>query len=88
MPFKAAATEHHRSRDCIASGRNHRLHHVARMVDVHRIERSIYYDNQTKGAVELVRGNDYGLSNVAATVVNLLGFEAPDIWDASTVRLK
>ncbi|MCW5699316.1 MAG: 2,3-bisphosphoglycerate-independent phosphoglycerate mutase [Rhodospirillales bacterium] len=48
----------------------------------------IYYDNQTKGAVELVRGNDYGLSNVAATVVNLLGFEAPDIWDASTVRLK
>ena len=45
----------------------------------------IYYDNQTDGAVKLQHGNDYGLSNVAATVANLLGFEAPDLWDDSVV---
>jgi len=45
----------------------------------------IYYDNQTDGAVKLLQGNDYGLSNIAATVANLLGFEAPDLWDDSVV---
>lgn len=48
----------------------------------------IYYDNQTNGAVELVRGNDYGLSNIAASIVNLLGFEAPEMWDASTLTFR
>ena len=48
----------------------------------------IYYDNQTNGAVTLRLGNDYGLSNLAATMVNLLGFEAPEIWDESMVELK
>ena len=31
---------------------------------------------------------DFGLSNVAATTVNLLGFEAPEVWDESMVNLK
>jgi 2,3-bisphosphoglycerate-independent phosphoglycerate mutase len=48
----------------------------------------ILYDNQTNGALDLVRGNDFGLSNVAATIVNLLGYEAPDLWDATTLSLK
>ncbi len=48
----------------------------------------IYYDNQTDGAVALRTGNDYGLSNLAATMVNLLGYEAPEIWDESMVEFK
>ena len=30
----------------------------------------------------------FGLSNVAATMVNLLGYEAPDIWDCSLIEIK
>ena len=30
----------------------------------------------------------FGLSNVAATMVNLLGYEAPDMWDESIVDVK
>lgn len=30
----------------------------------------------------------FGLSNVAATVVNMLGYEAPDMWDASIITVK
>lgn len=30
----------------------------------------------------------FGLSNVAATMVNLMGYEAPDMWDASLITLK
>ena len=48
----------------------------------------IIYDNFTsdKYSVKLGR-DDFGLSNVAATTVNLLGFEAPSIWDESMVEL-
>ena len=48
----------------------------------------IIYDNFTndKYSVKLGR-EDFGLSNVAATTVNLLGFEAPEIWDESMVEL-
>ena len=28
----------------------------------------------------------FGLSNVAATVVNLLGYEAPEMWDESMIE--
>jgi 2,3-bisphosphoglycerate-independent phosphoglycerate mutase len=31
---------------------------------------------------------DFGLSDVAATTVNLLGYEAPEIWDESMISLK
>ncbi len=48
----------------------------------------ILYDNQTDGAVSLRLGNDYGLSNIAATVANLLGFEAAEMWDESMVEFK
>ena len=30
----------------------------------------------------------FGLSNVAATMVNLMGYEAPDMWDESIIEVK
>ena len=47
----------------------------------------IIYDNVTNGAysVKADEGN-FGLSNVAATMVNLMGFEAPAIWDESIIK--
>jgi len=49
----------------------------------------IIYDNFYKDAytVKADEGN-FGLSNVAATTVNLLGYEAPAMWDASIIDLK
>ena len=48
----------------------------------------IVYDNFTAGSYKVKLGReDFGLSAVAATTVNLLGFEAPDIWDESMVEL-
>ena len=49
----------------------------------------IIYDNFTsdKYTVKLGR-DDFGLSAVAATTVNMLGFEAPAIWDESMIELK
>ena len=49
----------------------------------------IIYDNFTadKYSVKTDRV-DLGLSSVAATTVNLLGYEAPDIWDEALVELK
>ncbi len=48
----------------------------------------IIYDNFTadKYTVKLGR-EDFGLSAVAATTVNLLGYEAPEIWDESMIEL-
>ena len=49
----------------------------------------IVYDNFTSAAYELKQGRaDFGLSNVAATTVNMLGYEAPEIWDESMITLK
>ena len=31
---------------------------------------------------------EYGLSNIASTVVNLLGYKAPEKWDASMIEVK
>ncbi len=39
-----------------------------------------HYTVKTEGA--------FGLSNVAATTVNLLGYKAPEMWDASIVEVK
>ncbi len=47
----------------------------------------IIYDNNTKDAYKVKSGN-FGLSNVAATVVNLLGYEKPEVWDESVIELK
>ncbi len=47
------------------------------------------YDNKNKGAYT-VKADDgsFGLSNVAATVVNLLGYEAPSMWDTSIIEIE
>ena len=43
----------------------------------------IFYDNFTAGEYTLNLDGTYGLSNLAATTVNLLGYEAPEMWDPS-----
>ena len=49
----------------------------------------IVYDNFTADKYELKQGRgDFGLSNVAATTVNMLGFDAPEIWDESMIEIK
>ncbi len=49
----------------------------------------VIYDNFYADAytVKEDRGT-FGLSNVAATAVNLLGYEAPEMWDESVITLK
>ena len=46
----------------------------------------ILYDNHHLGAYSLKNG-DFGLANIAATAVNLLGFEAPDCWEESMILI-
>ena len=49
----------------------------------------IIYDNFTADKYEIKQGRaDFGLSNVAATTVNMLGFEAPEIWDETMIEVK
>ena len=49
----------------------------------------IIYDNRYRDSYEVKAQNEsFGLSNVAATMVNLLGFEAPSIWDESLIIMK
>ena len=49
----------------------------------------ILYDNFSNGAYIVKEdAGEFGLSNVAATTVNLLGYEAPAMWDASSIELK
>ena len=45
------------------------------------------YDNFYTDKYECVDGK-YGLANVAATVVTMMGYEAPEIWNKSMVELK
>ncbi|MBE6604578.1 MAG: 2,3-bisphosphoglycerate-independent phosphoglycerate mutase [Ruminococcaceae bacterium] len=50
----------------------------------------IIYDNTPAKDAYTVRADEgqFGLSNVAATMVNLLGYEAPDMWDHSIISVK
>ncbi len=47
----------------------------------------IFYDNQRRDAYEILPGQ-YGLANVAATTVNLLGYEAPELWEQGILKFK
>ena len=40
----------------------------------------VLYDNQTGGRIQVEEGT-FGLSNLAASIVNLLGFSAPPMWE-------
>ena len=49
----------------------------------------IIYDNtDAKEHYTVKKDGKFGLSNVAATTVNLLGYEAPEMWDDSIIGLK
>ncbi len=49
----------------------------------------IIYDNtDAKNHYTVKTDGAFGLSNVAATTVNLLGYEAPEMWDASIIEVK
>ncbi len=50
----------------------------------------IIYDNTAAKNTYTVKADDgsFGLSNVAATMVNLLGYEAPEMWDTSIIDVK
>ena len=49
----------------------------------------ILYNNVCADAYTVKADNgQFGLSNVAATMVNLLGYEAPAIWDESIIDVK
>ena len=49
----------------------------------------IIYDNrETKGYTVKADEGKFGLSNVAATMVNLLGYKAPAMWDESIIEVK
>ena len=45
----------------------------------------IIYDNFYADTYKVVESDEYGLANVAATTVNLLGYEAPDMWNKSII---
>ena len=48
----------------------------------------IIYDNFTKDKYTVKLGRtDLGLSSVAATTVNMLGYKAPEIWDESIIEI-
>jgi 2,3-bisphosphoglycerate-independent phosphoglycerate mutase len=47
----------------------------------------IFYDNFYRDAYTVKAEGDFGLSDLAATVVNLLGYEAPTMWDPSMIEI-
>ena len=47
----------------------------------------IIYDNFYSGKYT-VNAGDFGLANVAATTVNFLGYEAPEMWNGSLIKIK
>jgi 2,3-bisphosphoglycerate-independent phosphoglycerate mutase len=47
----------------------------------------IIYDTKNSGKYQL-KDEGFGLANIASTVVNLLGYEAPDIWEKSMIEFK
>ena len=50
----------------------------------------IIYDNRSDKDAYTVKADNgqFGLSNVAATMVNLMGYEAPAMWDESIIEVK
>ncbi len=46
----------------------------------------IIYDNKYADSYKVKTDGSFGLSNVAATVVNLLGYDAPEMWDESIIE--
>ncbi len=47
----------------------------------------IIFDTKNSGEY-ILKDEGFGLANIASTVVNLLGYEAPDIWESSMIEFK
>ncbi|MBE6681863.1 MAG: 2,3-bisphosphoglycerate-independent phosphoglycerate mutase [Ruminococcaceae bacterium] len=47
----------------------------------------IIYDNKFADNYKVIEKDTYGLSNIAATLVNLMGYKAPEIWDESMIEV-
>ncbi len=47
----------------------------------------IIYDNKYSENYKVIEKDNYGLSNIAATLVNLMGYEKPEIWDESMIEV-
>ncbi len=47
----------------------------------------IFYDNHASSSYRVKTAGSFGLANVAATTVNLLGYEAPDFWNESMIEI-
>ncbi len=45
------------------------------------------YDNFYSDKYECIEGK-YGLANVAATMVTMMGYDAPEIWEKSMIKIK
>ncbi len=48
----------------------------------------IFFDPCGADRYTVKKDGKFGLSNVAATAVNLLGYEAPAMWDESMIEIK
>ena len=48
----------------------------------------IIYDNFYGDEYEIKKNDDFGLANIAASTLNLLGYEAPDMWEESILKFK
>ena len=49
----------------------------------------IIYDNfYSENYTVKADNGQFGLANVAATMVNLLGYEAPEVWNESIIEVK
>ena len=47
----------------------------------------VFYDNtDAASAYRIKKEGSFGLSNVAATVVSLLGYQPPEMWDESMIE--
>ena len=47
-----------------------------------------FYDNSNNDKYDVIKEDGYGLANFAATVVTLMGEDAPDYWYKSMVKVK
>ena len=72
----AIITADHGNADEMAAKTSHTLNPVP----------CIIYDNKFADTYTVKKDGKFGLSNVAATVVNLLGYEAPEMWDESMIE--
>ncbi len=48
----------------------------------------IFFDPKGADRYTVKKDGKFGLSNVAATAVNLLGYEAPSMWDESMIEIR